>query len=93
MDLTSNVSCKLLDVLTVTNETDNSTYYYYLASIKTRVRNHLIHKSFIIQLRIITKKILVSLININLHQHMRSAKDKVRIFMDILVFQIMTRKT
>lgn len=36
VDLTSNVSCKLLDVLTVTNETDNSTYYYYLASIKNK---------------------------------------------------------
>ena len=36
VDLASNVSCKLLDVLTVTNDTDNSTYYYYLASIKNK---------------------------------------------------------
>lgn len=34
--LKKNVSCKLLDVLTITNDSDNSTYYYYLASIENK---------------------------------------------------------
>lgn len=93
MDLTSNVSCKLLDVLTVTNETDNSTYYYYLASIKNKGKKPFNTQELYYTVTDNNEKILVSLININRHQHMRSAKDKVHIFMDILVFQIMIRKT
>lgn len=34
VQLSKGVSCKLLDVLTITNKSDNSTYYYYLALIK-----------------------------------------------------------
>ena len=37
--LKKNVSCKLLDVLTITNDSDNSTYYYYLASIENKGKN------------------------------------------------------
>lgn len=36
VELKKNVSCQLLDVLTITNESDNSTYYYYLASIENK---------------------------------------------------------
>lgn len=34
--LAKNVSCQLLDVLTITNDSDNSTYYYFLASIENK---------------------------------------------------------
>ena len=34
LNLNKHVTVKLMDVLTITNDTDNSTYYYYLASIK-----------------------------------------------------------
>ena len=36
VELKKNVSCQLLDVLTITNDTDNSTYYYYLASVENK---------------------------------------------------------
>ena len=36
VELKKNVTCQLLDVLTITNESDNSTYYYYLASIENK---------------------------------------------------------
>uniref|UniRef100_UPI003079D9A3 hypothetical protein n=1 Tax=Holdemanella sp. TaxID=1971762 RepID=UPI003079D9A3 len=36
VELKKNVSCQMLDVLTITNDTDNSTYYYYLASVENK---------------------------------------------------------
>lgn len=92
VELKKNVSCQLLDVLTITNDTDNSTYYYYLASVENKGKKPYDTKNLIYTVTDDNEKILVSLINISLRLLISSIRDKIRIFMDILDFQTMTKK-
>ena len=70
VELKKHVSCQLLDVLTITNESDNSTYYYYLASIENKGKKPYNTQNLSYRVTDDNEKEIVLLINISQHLHM-----------------------